>query len=129
MGESLQLPRDQCSQEVAVLCTVPGWPRTHPKAPVSPNVTIWTATCGSTTSTRGWKDVRSSKSLLAELLWTPTLPRWPTLRRTGPHAMSLITLQEDICHWTSSLFSEKTRNGQKNKGGFLQNMNEGEPVL
>lgn len=26
---------------------------------------------------------------------------WPALRSAGPHAVSLITLQEDICHWTS----------------------------
>lgn len=48
--------------------------------------------------------------------------RWPALRSAGPHAVSLITLQEDICHWTFSLFSEKAGSGQKNKDMSLQNM-------
>lgn len=44
------------------------------------------------------------------------LPHWPALGSTGPYTMSLITLQEDTCNWTSSLFSEKAGSGPQNKG-------------
>lgn len=100
-------------------------PQDTSRGPCAHSVTTWTATCGSATSTRGWKDVRTCRSLWEDLLWTPTLPCWPAPRSTGPHAMSLITLQEDICNWTSSLFSEEARSGHQNKGRSLQNTGGG----
>lgn len=110
------------------LFTVPAWPRTRPKDPVSHSVTTWTATCGSATSIREGKDVRNSRTLLAELGWSPPLPHSPALRSTSPHAVSFITLQRTFVTGLPLCSQRKLEVGNRTKGRSLQNAGMREPM-
>lgn len=91
-------------------------------------VITWTAKCGSTTSTKEQRDVRTSRSLLTDLLQTPALRCWPALRSAGSMPRASLLCKRTFVT-VLPLCSEKAGSGQQNKGRSLRNRGEGAPVL